>query len=155
RHVRLQLRPAVSGSRDGPAADLRSALLCRSGGGPLPLDLRSAGAALALAAGAAVPGEARGAPHPPLPPHAGPSSPLRRADAGPQGGGLVAGRARPFLRRLLRLVPLAQALAPLDAARPVLGVLPPERARRAHRGVSDELAGGDLLLEEHGPAGGP
>ena len=52
------------------------------------------------------------------------------------------------------------ALAPLDAARSVLALLHAAPARRAHRGLPDELARRDLLFAEHGqadqrqPAGG-
>ena len=58
RHVRLQLRPAVSGPGDEPAPDLRGALLCGAGGRDLALAVRSRGAALVLAARARLEGEA-------------------------------------------------------------------------------------------------
>src|SRR6185295_5306242 len=154
RHVRLQLRPALPGQGDGPAQDVHGPLLRRGGGRALALAARPGGTALALAEGAALAREARW-----------PAQRLRGADArrsadqrgggaGSQRGGLVAGRAGAGVRGVLRLVPLAAPVAALDAARSVLGVLPPEHAGRADRGISDELARRDLLLAEHGPAGG-
>src|SRR6267143_6498584 len=126
-----------------------------SGCRALSLALRPPGAALALAPRAALRKEARGVARRVARPDAGGSARHGRAGTGPQRRRLVAGASRDLLRGPLRLVPLAAALAALDPARSLLGVLPAERAGRAHRGLSDELAGRDVLLQEHRPAGGP
>ena len=110
-----------------------------AGGGALALAARSRGQLVASAAPSL---DKRRRAEFPRPAASGCTASAHHAGSasGSAGAGVGAGRACARLRGVLRLVPLAQALAALDAARSLLGVLPPERAGRADRRVPDELA---------------
>src|SRR5262249_6040061 len=150
RHVRLQLRPPLPGARDRSAAGVHAALLRGAGGGALAVAVRSPRAMVALAEGAAHQARPRRGAE-------GVSGGLRRrgADFSRSAAGSQRHRAGADLAgggagRVLRLVPLAQALAALVAARSLLDLRPAEPARRAHRRLPDELARRAVLLAQPG-----
>src|SRR3954466_15717072 len=123
RHVRLQLRPALSGSGDGSAPDLHRALLRRRGGGHLALAARPRLAAPPAAALAWKPAASQRAAGGAQPEARGRAARHAGSAARSAGGGLRAGGAGAVLRRLLRLGSFGQALPPPGAPRSLFGVL--------------------------------